>query len=47
MEVIRQQLVQNVPKAMEHPGAMENANGKMKNVFPKVVFPRIIENIDL
>ena len=47
MEVIWQQLVQNVHKAMEHPGAMENANGRMKNAFPKVVFPMIIEKIDL
>ena len=38
-------LVLNVPKAMEHPGAMENANGRMKNAFPKVVFPMVIEKL--
>ena len=45
MEIIWQKLVLNVPKAMERPGATGIASGRMRNAFPKVVFPTIIKKL--
>ena len=38
MDIIGQHLALNVHKVMEQPGATGNANGRILNAFPKVVF---------